>query len=154
MPVNLSSRTNKKFSQFPKRCFCLRRLCLDNLPLLSCFSFTFQRKWDLRFKVTQYISKPLRWFRCSRFGYVTKHIQGECPMLELWKRKPLVMLWLLWQNIPQLQRKTLCPHYKMESEFIKIRTVSKICWDLSKNTRVQRLLWLLRHWQDFLRYQV
>jgi len=87
----------------------------------------------LNFKIRPYVSKPLRCFKCNRFGHVANHCKvkercSKCGEQHSWTLCPSTAL-----NCPNCHGKHAandrsCPRYKQEEQVLKIKSSRNVSY--------------------------
>jgi len=83
----------------------------------------------LIFKPRQYIPKPLRCFKCNRFGHVANHCKGKercstCGEYRSWTACPSKALKCLYCHGNHSANDKICPRYKQEQQIKSLNTVT------------------------------
>ena len=87
----------------------------------------------LNFKIRPYVPKPLRCFKCNRFGHVANHCKGKercskCGEQHSWTVCPSTAL-----NCPNCHGEHAandrsCPRYKKEEQVLKIKSSRNVSY--------------------------
>jgi len=95
------------------------------------------------FRVKQYIPRPLRCFKCNRYGHVANHCRGKLRCSICSGEHKYSESTLLPQNVPTAVAVTLrmkiCPRYQRETDIFKLKTVANLSYaDACKELRTSR----------------
>jgi len=94
----------------------------------------------LNFKTRQYIPKPIRCFKCNRFGHVASHCRGKEECSKCGEEHNWALCTVTESTCPNCRgnhsaNDRSCPRYKCEEEVLKIKSENNITYaEAVKNT--------------------
>ena len=103
-----------------------------------------QRAWNILFYTKQHIPRPLRCFKCNRYGHVENYCRGKLRFSICSGEHKYSECSAAASKCPNCggshsANEKICPRYQRETEILKLKTVANLSYaDACKEFRTSR----------------